>query len=196
MAEMTVKVPTQIAEWVERGDLTLDDVEHAFETAAAEPVLSTLTSNQQALLVAASGLSDDGRRQLSEALAHPEQTTAVRAARLVAQQLTQATPARSIAHEIGKDPSTITRWWREEKLLGFIDDHGVLRVPRWQFVDNRLVPGLSQVVAHRGAVSLASIAAFMTDPNRDLDGLSPRQWLVDGGDPGLVADLLDAMNTW
>ena len=42
-------------------------------------------------------------------------------------------------------------------------------------------------------MDIVSLGSFMTRPNDELDGLSPVDYLVGGGDPDEIVALLDAM---
>jgi excisionase family DNA binding protein len=71
------------------------------------------------------------------------------------------------------------------------------RLPRWQFRDGALLPGLASVVAAIPAgLSAASLNAFMNTPQSELGGVTPPDYLADGGDPQLVADLVAALGIW
>lgn len=70
-------------------------------------------------------------------------------------------------------------------------------LPRWQFVGNRVVPGLDSVASLCASLHPLEVAGFMTRPNVDLviDGapVSPTEWLASGGDRTMVADLAQSL---
>lgn len=74
------------------------------------------------------------------------------------------------------------------------DFDGEARIPLWQFAGDGLIPHLDMVVA---AIppdwSPSAIEASMTHADEDFDGLSPTQWLIQGGDPVAVAAMLTAL---
>jgi hypothetical protein len=71
-------------------------------------------------------------------------------------------------------------------------------LPDWQFYDDRTVPHLKSVLAVAGDVHPVTLQGFMTTPNPDLevDGgiVSPRDWLITGGDPARVAELAEVLH--
>lgn len=71
------------------------------------------------------------------------------------------------------------------------------RIPAWQLVGARALPGLERVVPTipEGAHPL-DVAALMGQPQDELDNRSPVQWLAEGGDPAAVAGLLALLGRW
>jgi hypothetical protein len=71
---------------------------------------------------------------------------------------------------------------------------GSYLLPAWQIVDGRLLPGLAPVAKAAAGLHPLTFAGFMTRPDRDLvaDGkaVSPVAWLLAGGDPDVVAQLV------
>ena len=67
-------------------------------------------------------------------------------------------------------------------------------LPAWQVVDGRLLPGLEAVATAAVGLHPLTLAGFMTRPDEDLvvDGqaVSPIDWLLTGGDPDVVAQLV------
>lgn len=67
-------------------------------------------------------------------------------------------------------------------------------LPAWQIVDGRLLPGLEAVASAAAGLHPLTLAGFMTRPDEDLvaDGqvVSPVDWLLTGGDPDVVAQLV------
>ncbi|WP_347352182.1 hypothetical protein [Intrasporangium sp.] len=93
----------------------------------------------------------------------------------------------------GKARSTITRRVESREMYAIRSD-GVLHLPAWQLTDEgRTVPGLREALAHVPETwGPRRLRLFMTTPEHSLDGRSPVQWLLDGEDPRVVADLMDA----
>lgn len=130
------------------------------EITSEEDVERLLTDRRQAEIVAA--------RQ-----------DAIAAARRLAKSLS----TRQVAQMLGRSTSAITRA-TGRRYYAFSDGRS-LRYPTWQFEAGLPLPGLAAIVpALRPQLTPASVEARMTaaDPE-DLDGLSPRDWLLAGGDP-------------
>ena len=72
-------------------------------------------------------------------------------------------------------------------------DGGYL-LPAWQIVDGHLLPGLGPVAASATGLHPMTLAGFMTrrDADLDIDGqaVTPVEWLLSGGDPQAVAELV------
>lgn len=96
---------------------------------------------------------------------------------------------------------------RPPTLYGIRLSDGSWRIPRFQFAERRLLPGLGEVVArldpelHPVAAvrwfTTPSVDLLVEDPNAppELLGklLSPREWLLDGLSPRSVADLAETL---
>jgi len=82
-------------------------------------------------------------------------------------------------------------------LYGFKVD-GDWRVPKFQFVENRRVPGLERVIPQlRAGLNPVTVVRWFNAPNPDLPAdeeedrfLSPLEWLKTGRDPSVVAGLV------
>lgn len=120
-------------------------------------------------------------------------------ARVAVQALTSAVAgsisAKEAAEVLGVDRSRISR--RLGKTLWAYDMHGQRRLPRWQFVDAALLPGLDVIVPviPRG-VTPAVLEAFMRTPQADFDGQTPIEYLAAGGDPRPVAGFVQDLDRW
>ncbi|GAA4394494.1 helix-turn-helix domain-containing protein [Tsukamurella soli] len=111
---------------------------------------------------------------------------------LIADSVTVAQAARLL----GVDRSRISRRLRDKTLYSFrIGDR--IRIPLWQFTGDRLLPGLTEVVAAlpRG-FSPAAVAARMRSPWDELGGESIAGFLAAGGAPEIAAELVAAMGRW
>ncbi|MDV8001453.1 hypothetical protein [Rhodococcus sp. IEGM 1408] len=98
------------------------------------------------------------------------------------------------AHLLNRDRTVVSRRVSNGQLLAVQRD-GRPRFPSWQFYKGEALPGMSEII---GALTSAemdtvSLGNFMTLPNDELDGLSPVDYLVGGGDPEVIAALLDAV---
>ncbi|GAA5170391.1 DNA-binding protein [Amycolatopsis dongchuanensis] len=103
------------------------------------------------------------------------------------------------ADRLGVDASRVRHRLAERRLTGW-KDQGGWRLPAWQFTDDGVLPGLDTVLAALPAGQPALVvAAFMTHPQDDLviagEPVSPRQWLLAGGDPRPVAALAATLGT-
>ncbi|MGH2356278.1 MAG: DNA-binding protein [Chloroflexota bacterium] len=95
------------------------------------------------------------------------------------------------AHLLGIDGSRIRHRLAAHTLYG-VKHTGSWRLPRFQFDGDRLVPGIEHIFPslEPGMHPLAITRWFTApDPDLALDGiaLSPRDWLLAGGDPQMVA---------
>lgn len=103
------------------------------------------------------------------------------------------------ARHLGVDPSRVRHKLGERRLTGW-KDQGGWRLPAWQFAERRPLPGLDVVLAAVPADQPPLVvAAFMNTPQSDLEiggrPVTPRQWLLAGGDPAPVADLAATLGT-
>jgi hypothetical protein len=105
---------------------------------------------------------------------------------------TSLTPAAAAA-VLGVDASRVRQRLGAKTLFGVKTDVGC-RVPRFQFYGDRLVPGIERVFP-RVDPEMHPVAVYywFTMPSPDLElqdqNLSPRDWLLSGGDPAAVPTL-------
>lgn len=105
---------------------------------------------------------------------------------------TSMTPTE-VAELLGVDPSRIRQRLGNRTLLGF--KVGMeWRIPRFQFDGNRLVPGVERVFPRiEPDMHPVGILRWFTLPDPDLEvddvAVSPRDWLLSGGNPDAIADL-------
>jgi hypothetical protein len=125
----------------------------------------------------------------------PSLSAAERYAALLASALTVAEAAR----RLGVDGSRIRQRLLARQLYGIRRRQGWL-LPRFQFSDTGLVPGIEQVLSRLPPdLHPLVVAAWFTYPHSDLarpDDLeeaptSPREWLLGGGNARIVADLAE-----
>jgi hypothetical protein len=103
-----------------------------------------------------------------------------------------------VAKRLGIDASRVRHRQLKGNLYGFLAG-GKRRFPTWQFTDDPkqpVLPGLATVVKSFGDRHPAGIQGFMSTPQASLlvDGerLTPPEWLLKGGDPQAVVDILDS----
>lgn len=121
-------------------------------------------------------------------------TTALRAAHLLAEAYT----VKQAAALLDRNPSRIRQRIADRTLYG-VQVHGEWRLPRFQFRDGAVVPGLDQVVRHLPEfLQPLAVENFLTRPSVDLDTgegpVSPVDWLASGGDFATVAELAEQLH--
>ena len=115
-------------------------------------------------------------------------------ARLVAASLSVPEAARLLAVDVSRVRQRLT----DGTLFGF-KIRRQWRLPSWQFVGDREVPGLADVLPGLPIKDPQSVTEFFTTPNIDLstDGepLAPLQWLRAGRSPARVRNLVESLTT-
>ena len=103
--------------------------------------------------------------------------------------------ANEAAQTLGLDPSRIRQLLVARKIYG-LQRKGVWRIPIFQFDGHRLLPGLEEVVPSLPRdLHPVAVYRWFTSPNPDLlpedldRELSPREWLLAGYSPKIVAQL-------
>jgi hypothetical protein len=117
-----------------------------------------------------------------------------RRAALVTAEVAQALDRSQVAEMLGVSPSRISHRHAAGDLYAFRVGPAKVLYPDWQFAGHETIPGLPQVVeALPGGVPAVVIRRFMTEADPDLEVgeelVSPRMWLLAGGDVGRVASL-------
>ena len=122
--------------------------------------------------------------------AYAEQLTAQHEAVQAACTLARSLSTRQVASLLSRTTTTITR--AAGRTLYAYREGRSLRFPTWQFHDGRPIPGLATVVpVLREGLTPATIEARMTTSDPELlDGATPTQWLIAGGDPAAVVQQL------
>ena len=124
--------------------------------------------------------------------ADPFLRSRVKYATLVAEGWTAA----EVAATLGTSVQWVRKQLRDRALLG-AKQGDAWRLPRFQFdEDGKPLPGVQRVLPHLDpAKSLVSVYNWFTTPDGDLraDGqiMSPRQWLMEGRDPSVIARQAD-----
>ena len=103
--------------------------------------------------------------------------------------------AGETAQKLGVDPSRVRQLLAARKIYG-LQVRGAWKIPIFQFVDDRLLPGLEEIVpALPKALHPIGVYHWFITPNPDLAPeefdreLSPREWLLTGHSPSVVAEL-------
>lgn len=108
---------------------------------------------------------------------------------------------RELANRLGVDDSRIRHRIGDRALYAHKMGRQ-LRVPLWQFDDSgQPIPGLRAVLAAMPeGLHPLEVAGFMTNPQPELDvedvDVSPREWLLAGGDVTPVVSLAEGINEW
>jgi len=105
-----------------------------------------------------------------------------------------------LASRLGVDQSRVRQQLARHTLYG-IEDGKAWRIPLFQLDDvgQALVPDLHRVAPHWIGVHPVEVARWFTLPHVDLEDaderpISPRDWLLTGGDPGVVATLAEELH--
>jgi hypothetical protein len=113
--------------------------------------------------------------------------------------LTMAVTVSDLAARLGVDTSRIRQRLALHTLYG-IKDGTAWRIPLFQLDDagQALVPGLHRVAPLWAGAHPVEVARWFTLPHVDLEdadgeSMSPRAWLLTGGDPALVATLAEEL---
>jgi hypothetical protein len=98
------------------------------------------------------------------------------------------------------DGSRVRHRVRDRALYGFKIGGG-LRLPIWQFYRHEPIPGLRAVLAALPTdMHPLEVAGLMTTPDPDLvvadEPVSPRDWLIGGGDVGAVVAVVEDLDRW
>lgn len=125
--------------------------------------------------------------------ARAEELAARRVASATA-EVVQALNRTEVAEQLGITPSRVSHRQADGHLYAFRAGPGKLRYPDWQFAADATIPHLPQVL---GAMSADAppwaLRRFMlsADPDLIIDELevSPRDWLLAGGDAEVVVGL-------
>lgn len=103
--------------------------------------------------------------------------------------------APETARRLGVDISQVSQLLASRKLYG-LQVRGAWRIPAFQFEGERLLPGLDEVVpALPRDLHPVGVYHWFTEPNPDLSSeeeehqMSPREWLLAGYPPRVVAEL-------
>lgn len=103
--------------------------------------------------------------------------------------------AGEAAQKLGVDPSRVRQLLAARKIYG-LQIRGAWKIPIFQFENDRLLPGLDEVVpALPKDLHPMGIYHWFTTPNPDLAPeefereMSPREWLLTGHSPKVVAEL-------
>lgn len=132
-----------------------------------------------------------------------EPDVGLRTAEHYAALLATALTVPQAAKRLGLDGSRIRQRLLKRELYGIRQRRGWL-IPLVQFDAHGLVPGLERVLPRLDPhLHPLSVVGWLTQPHPDLflpgdpeeTPVSPREWLLSGGDPLVVADLASDVGT-
>jgi hypothetical protein len=155
------------------------------------------SATQQALY--AVGVSPDDLAPLHPGERRADLEAAVEHAGLAASAISVAQAAANL----DVDPSRIRQRLAARTLFG-IRVEGSWRLPRFQFTDDGrfAVPGFGSIAPRLAEFHPLDVATWFTTPHGDLllaaagggdVTVSPRDWLIGGGDPGDLLPLIDEL---
>jgi hypothetical protein len=129
-------------------------------------------------------------------VAAPELRSAALSAGFLATSLTVA----EVASRLGVGASRIHQRLITHTLYGIRTD-GAWRIPQFQFTDDgsRVVSGFGEIVPTLQGLLPVDVATWFTRPHVDLPNrqdtpLSPRDWLLGGGDPSALVPLIEELH--
>jgi len=129
---------------------------------------------------------DTTKPMSTEALLRTE--PAVRGMSQHALMVANAVPIAGAAQRLGVDPSRLRQRIKEGTLLAVRRPQGRgWLIPAFQLTDDGEIPHLARVLAvAQRHLSPLSVACAFEIPDEELDDMSPRDWLISGGDPAPV----------
>ena len=127
-------------------------------------------------------------------------TTLRSSASNLAEQTRESLSVDQAANLLMVDGSRVRHRVRDRALYAF-NIGGALRLPTWQFQRHGSIPGLRTLVAALPAgLHPLEVAGFMTIPDADLtiddEPISPRDWLLGGGEVGVIVELIEHLDAW
>jgi hypothetical protein len=124
------------------------------------------------------------------------QARARAAVRELAEALSRSVSIKEAAAILGIDRSRVSRRITGKALWAF-DLHGSRRIPRWQFLGGKLLPGLEVLVpAIPRGVTPGVVNVFMHTHAPDFDDRTPIEFLCAGGDPAFIAGFIEDLARW
>lgn len=118
----------------------------------------------------------------------------------LAEQARESLSVEQAAELLLVDGSRVRHRVRDRALFAFKIGGG-LRLPAWQFRGHDSIPGLRAVLAALpGGLHPLEVSGLMTTPDVELavadEPTSPREWLIGGGDVGVVVEMIEHLDAW
>jgi hypothetical protein len=162
----------------------------------SRPPGTALSDEQVAFLIESGSFTAEELAETQASVARGDLAAEERKTRLGA--VTASLSAAEVAERLGIDASRVRRRQAEGSLYSF-KAGGKRRYPLWQFTDDPaqpVLPGLATVSKAFQDRHPAGIQGFMSTQQESLrlDGecVTPPQWLLAGGDPQAVVNILDS----
>jgi len=158
---------------------------------------SALTAEQVRFLILSGEFTSDELFEVQRSIARGELAADEERTRQSA--INASLDASEVASVLTVDVETIDRMAAAGSLFAFAF-HGERRYPTWQFTGDPqrpVLPGLAELTsALRDDRHPASILGFMTTPQRSARThgrpTTPIEWLMNGGDPQKLRDILES----
>jgi hypothetical protein len=118
--------------------------------------------------------------------------TAIRSKGHRARIVAEAIPLADAARKFGVDPSRLRQRIKEGTFIAVRRPRGKgWLVPRFQVTESGEIPHLAEILAAaRRHLPAETVARVFELPNDELEGASPCDWLVAGGDPAPIARII------
>lgn len=167
------------------------------------PGVRVVSGAERALALAHSGLPPAAQEQADVLAASPVQLTALRQERSVRRALepiANAASANVVQQALGLSRSGLSRRVSEGRAYAVVSHAGRV-FPQWQFVQSEdegwfTIPGLAAITPHLRGLHPSTVEALMLSPQAETGDRTPRQWLIDGGSPEVVAGLISSLSRW
>ena len=160
-----------------------------------QPRGGALSDEQVAFLIESDAFTEQEFADTEARLARGDLAELERKTRLGA--ITDSLSVAEVAQVLSIDAARVRRRQAKGDLYAFVAG-GKHRYPRWQFTGDParpVLPGLAALVQGLPAdMHPASVQGFMTTPQEDLRvdgiGMTPVDWLLRGGDPQALLEIL------
>lgn len=158
---------------------------------------SSLSDEQSAFLIESGAFTPEELAETQASIARGELAEAERRTRQSAVKASLS--AEEVATQLGIDVAQVEHRRADGSLFAFTTD-GEHRYPTWQFTGDRrrpVLPGLARLIrAFPDDKHPASILGFMSTPQESLlvdnERLTPVEWLLQGGNPQRLVDILES----
>jgi hypothetical protein len=157
------------------------------------PPSAALSDEQVAYLIESGDFTAEALAETEARVARDDLAEAERQTRL--RTVAASLSAAEVAQKLHIDASRVRHRQAKGSLYSFMAG-GKRRYPTWQFTDDPTQSGLASITKSFQDSHPASIRGLMLRPQESLtvDGrrMTPPEWLLHGGDPQAVVDILDS----
>lgn len=166
-------------------------------TEPRQPDRGALSAEQAAFLISSGAFTEQGLAEVQACVARGE--LAAHERRTAQNAIAQSLAAEDVAALLHIDVSEVEQRRTGRELFAFVFE-GACRYPTWQFTGDPgqpVLPHMAAVVdAFPASMHPATVLGFMSTPQRSAlrDGqrVTLPVWLLAGGDPQVLRDILDA----